>query len=83
MLTATPIKSAKDAAKYYYGKGEWYGKGSQSIGLSGNVLRPRLFGNIYPILNAYYTKLCNIKYLASPELRHGSTQLNILHYLTA
>ena len=37
MLTATPIKSAKDAAKYYYGKGEWYGKGSQSIGLSGNI----------------------------------------------
>jgi hypothetical protein len=48
-----------------------------------HLLRLTLFGIIYPILNAYYTKLCNIKYLASPELRHGSTQLNILHHLTA
>jgi hypothetical protein len=46
------------------------------------VLRLTLFGIFYPMLNAYYTKLCNIKYLASPELRHGSTQLNISHRLT-
>jgi hypothetical protein len=41
------------------------------------VLRLALFGIICPILNAYYTKLFDIKYLTSPELRHGSTQLNI------
>ena len=28
------------------------------------LLRLTLFGIFYPMLNAYYTKLCNIKYLA-------------------
>ena len=41
------------------------------------VLRLTLFGIICPILNAYYEKLFDIKYLASLELRHGSAQLNI------
>ena len=41
------------------------------------LLRLTLFGIICPILNAYYEKLFDIKYLASLELRHGSAQLNI------
>ena len=41
------------------------------------LLRLTLFGIICPILNAYYAKLFDIKYLASLELRHGSAQLNI------
>ena len=45
--------------------------------LEAKVLRLTLFGIICPILNAYYEKLFDIKYLASLELRHGSAQLNI------
>jgi len=45
--------------------------------LTNILLRLTLFGIICPILNAYYAKLFDIKYLASLELRHGSAQLNI------
>ena len=69
------LKKGQKVAIFGCGTGEGIDYIHNKIG--DEVLHLSLFGIICPILNAYYTKLFDIKYLASPELRHGSTQLNI------